>query len=147
MMALPFHSTNEFVRVVQICDLGTARLWQWLTPMQQSGAALPRAVLVQRCTTDRALFDRLCQGALRASSTALVSKSLVGLYAVVACQVLANRPRVDEATVQHMLPMLLAGLAPAASVDFTCGTAMVVAQLAATTALGGDVVHGRSVLL
>lgn len=142
MMALPFHDTNEFVRIVQICDLSTARLWQWLTPMQQSGAALPRSVLVQRCGHDRALFDRICQGALQAGSTAQLSRSLVGLYAVVTCQALAARPRMDEGTLQHLLPYLLAGLAPAASVDLTCATIMVVAQLATTTTLGVDVVQG-----
>ena len=144
--ALPFHETNEFVRVVQICDLSTTRLWQWLTPMQQSGAALPRATLVQRCVNDRALFDRICQAALHAGNPSQLSRSMVGLYAVVACQVLAGRPKVDEGSLQHLLPYLLAGLAPAAAPDLTCATAMVIAQLATTTTLGLDVLQGVCVL-
>lgn len=144
-MALPFHETNEFVRLVHICDLSSTSLWQWLSPMQQSGAALPRAVLVQRCTHDRALFDRLCQAALQAGRADHLRRSLVALYAVVACQVLASRARVDESVVQHLLPYVLAGLAPAAASDLTCATAMVVAQLASLTTLSEEVVRGRFV--
>lgn len=50
--ALPYHATNEFVRLVQILRL-EGGLFEFLVPMQVSGAALPRAVLVQRCLTDR----------------------------------------------------------------------------------------------
>lgn len=51
--ALPYHSTNEFVRLVQVMRLEGSRLWGFLAPMQQSGAAMPREVLVQRCVNDR----------------------------------------------------------------------------------------------
>lgn len=50
--ALPYHATNEFVRIVQILRLdGTP--FAFLEPMQKSGAALPRETLVQRCLTDQ----------------------------------------------------------------------------------------------
>lgn len=50
--ALPYHATNEFVRLVQICALkGT--IWEWLAPIQESGASLPRPTLVQRCLRDQ----------------------------------------------------------------------------------------------
>lgn len=54
--ALPYHATNEFVRLVQVLRLegnGAARLWEFLAPMQQSGASMPREVLVQRCVNDK----------------------------------------------------------------------------------------------
>lgn len=50
--ALPYHSTNEFVRLVQIMQIRGTQ-WAFLQPMQQSGAALPRGILVQRCRTDK----------------------------------------------------------------------------------------------
>jgi len=40
------------VRLVQVCALkGSA--WEWLAPIQESGAALPRPSLVQRCLRDK----------------------------------------------------------------------------------------------
>lgn len=50
--ALPYHATNDFVRLVQILSLeGTP--FQFLAPMQSSGAALHRSILVERCLTDQ----------------------------------------------------------------------------------------------
>ncbi len=49
---LPFHGTTQFVRLVQATKVeGTA--WEWLKPMQASGAPLPRATLAQRCVKDK----------------------------------------------------------------------------------------------
>lgn len=50
--ALPYHQTPQFVRLVQILHL-SGTLFEFLAPMQRSGAALPRGVLVERCLVDR----------------------------------------------------------------------------------------------
>lgn len=54
LCALPYHGTNEFVRLVQTLALGSTKQggWMWLAPIQTSGAALPREVLVKRCVND-----------------------------------------------------------------------------------------------
>jgi hypothetical protein len=50
--ALPYHATPEFARLAAVCGLkGT--IWEWLAPIQDSGAPLPRPSLVQRCVRDR----------------------------------------------------------------------------------------------
>ena len=49
---LPYHATNHFVRLVQIVQLDQT-VWRFLSPMQKSGAAMPRSVLVQRCANDQ----------------------------------------------------------------------------------------------
>lgn len=51
-MALVYHETQQFVRLVQIMPLDHT-IWRFLAPMQRSGAPLPRATLVQRCTSDQ----------------------------------------------------------------------------------------------
>jgi hypothetical protein len=51
-MALVYHETHQFVRLVQIMPLDDT-IWQFLAPMQRSGAPLPRATLVQRCISDQ----------------------------------------------------------------------------------------------
>ncbi len=50
--------------------------------------------------------------------------------------------QVDEATVQQLLPYLLAGLAPSAAFELCCATAMVIAQLASVATLGVDLLQG-----
>ena len=49
---LPYHATNHFVRLVQILHLEQT-CWRFLSPMQKTGAAMPRALLVQRCVNDQ----------------------------------------------------------------------------------------------
>lgn len=51
-IALPFHATNQFVRLVQTTQLDET-VFVFLKPMQTSGAALPRTSLVERCKTDK----------------------------------------------------------------------------------------------
>jgi U3 small nucleolar RNA-associated protein 10 len=53
MSAMPYHSTNEFVRLVQCLTLDNASGWTWLSRMQEHGAAMPRQVLVERSTNDK----------------------------------------------------------------------------------------------
>ena len=50
--ALPYHATNQFVRVVQVTRIEHT-IWAFLRPMQKSGAALPRSNLVQRSLNDQ----------------------------------------------------------------------------------------------
>lgn len=60
LCALPYHGTNEFVRLVQTLALGSTKQggWMWLAPIQTSGAALPREVLVKRCVNDAVGYAR-----------------------------------------------------------------------------------------
>ena len=51
--ALPYHETEQFVRLAQILRLDPRSKWAFLEPMQSSGAPAPREALVLRCTTDR----------------------------------------------------------------------------------------------
>lgn len=58
MGMLVYHETHQFVRLVQIMPLQRT-IWQFLAPMQRSGAPLPRATLVQRCINDQVGAVRL----------------------------------------------------------------------------------------
>jgi U3 small nucleolar RNA-associated protein 10 len=61
--ALPYHETEQFVRLVQILRLEPRSRWAFLEPMQQSGAPVPRESLVLRCITDR-VRKALCDSQL-----------------------------------------------------------------------------------
>ena len=65
--ALPYHSTPEFVRLVQLCALdGTG--FYFLAGVKATGAAPPRDQLVKRCVNDAAFFSFVCEAAAAAAS-------------------------------------------------------------------------------
>jgi len=71
---LPFHGTTQFVRLVQATRLEGSP-WEWLKPMQASGAPLPRATLAQRCVTDK--VRRLAAGLLHFKRVVEVPRALI----------------------------------------------------------------------
>jgi len=71
---LPYHATNHFVRLVQLLHLDNT-CWKFLSPMQKSGAAMPRALLVQRCINDQASASCISSAALMSSHKCLHSLS------------------------------------------------------------------------
>lgn len=141
--ALPYHATNEFARLVQVCALKGTQ-WEWLAPIQDSGAALPRPSLVQRCLRDAAVLRFLvrCAELEPLGGGARPSRAFLSFYAVVACELLAAAPAVSEDLVSALLPQLVAGLAPGASRDAAAAAAMVLSRLASRAALGLKLLDG-----
>lgn len=92
--ALPYHASNEFVRICQLCSLAPNGLWAWLAPVQRGGAALLRTVLVQRCVNDRAVFELVCRAAAACRTPRTLSRVQLGFFAVLSCEVLAAMRKV-----------------------------------------------------
>ncbi|GAB4814939.1 hypothetical protein N2152v2_001985 [Parachlorella kessleri] len=141
--ALPYHATNEFVRLVQVLRLGTggsSRLWDFLAPMQQSGASMPREVLVQRCIHDRALLRFVCDMAQQLASPRQAGRVAMSFYAVVLCEFLAAVKTVDEPLLAMLLPYLLKGLGPDVIDDYRAATLMILTQLASKATLSSQLV-------
>lgn len=42
MSFLPYHSTNQYVRLVQLVDVSKLPMWEFLANTKKNGAALPR---------------------------------------------------------------------------------------------------------
>lgn len=89
LCALPYHSTNEFVRLVQTLSIGKG-LWSWMTKMQDSGAAMPRELLVKRCINDKVCGPPLIRGCSTNASGAQfyflwVSLAIEGLFYSCSC--------------------------------------------------------------
>ena len=114
--ALPYHATLHFVRLVQ-----TARLagpWEFLAPMQASGAPLPRASLAQRCLVDASLLERVCQGAQAAAAAPVTSAATwMSFYATLVCEVIGQLLGVRGVPAWMATPTQLPAPASAA---FTC---------------------------
>ena len=65
--ALPYHSTPEFVKLVQLCNLENTSFY-WLKGVKETGAAPPGDRLVQRCLRDMAFFSFVSDTAATAAS-------------------------------------------------------------------------------
>ena len=65
--ALPYHSTPEFVKLVQLCVLENTSFY-WLKGVKETGAAPPRDRLVQRSLRDMAFFSFVADTAATAAS-------------------------------------------------------------------------------
>jgi hypothetical protein len=61
--ALPWHSTAEFVKCAQTCQLENSKHFKWLSGVKETGAAPPRDALAVRCSKDKAFFSFCAESA------------------------------------------------------------------------------------
>lgn len=63
---LPYHSTNIFVRMVQLMDIkDNSNRWVWLRPVQKSGAALQNQSLYNQCAQNQATMTFIAKNTLK----------------------------------------------------------------------------------
>lgn len=146
-MSLPYHSTNEFVRLAQTLTLsgqGGKGCWGWLSRMQESGASLPREVLVQRCINDRAVLRALCEGAKRMGhKRGASSPTYHSFYAVVLCEMVASVASVEDELLERLLPYLVQGLEATSSNDYRAATLMAFAEICTKASLSQAFLSGE----
>lgn len=135
--ALPYHATNEFVRLVQILHLEHTP-FAFLTPMQSSGAALPRPTLLARCKVDKSLLTFIMDMARDSAMSRLPTGVLMPFYAALVCEMLDSYSVVEENTVTFLLPYLQAGLSQGPIADYRSATYMVLAQLAVKATMSSE---------
>jgi hypothetical protein len=138
--ALPYHATNEFVRLVQVMLLDKS-LFTFLKPMQSSGVPLPRSSLVARCINDRPLLKFILDKTKTMAEAKIAGRVVIPFYAATVCEVLAGLKVIDEPLVATMLPYLRSGLSTSSSGDFRAATYMVISQLATKATLGAVLVE------
>ena len=91
--ALPYHSTPEFVKLVQLCNLENTSFY-WLKGVKETGAAPPRDRLVQRSLRDMAFFSFVADTAATAASQKVSVPPLVTSRATPrVCSILAGTHR------------------------------------------------------
>ncbi|KAL4423978.1 hypothetical protein ABPG75_001279 [Micractinium tetrahymenae] len=138
LAALPFHETEQFVRLVQVLRLPPRGRFAFLEPMQASGAPAPRDVVVLRCVTDRSLLRFVCDMAQRQADPRLAGRVALPFYAVLVCEYLTKVKGVDEPLLTMLLPYLLAGLSESAVADYRAATYMIIGQLASRATFTAD---------
>jgi U3 small nucleolar RNA-associated protein 10 len=103
---LPYHETTLFVRIVKILHLNKTK-WQFLKGVQQTGAAPPRLVLVQRCINDAAVLNAICDAAIKVSRAVSKSRTIASFSAIIVMEMLAAVPSVSTEIVNQVLPFVL----------------------------------------
>lgn len=78
---LPYHTTNEFLQVVQICHTESTP-FEFIVKMKNSGKPMPRRLLVRRCCNDKALFWIVYDHAKSISGYYHSSKTYLSFYTV-----------------------------------------------------------------
>ena len=135
--ALPYHATNEFVRLVQILRLDNT-LFAFLQPMQKSGVALPRSLLVQRCLTDRSLLRFVCDAAQELGGPRVAARAVMPFFAALLCEIVAAVPAVDEPFLSMLLPYIVHGLSADVAPDYRAAVYMALVQLATRATFSAD---------
>ena len=80
--ALPWHSTAEFVKCAQTCQLENSKHFKWLSGVKETGAAPPRDALAVRCSKDKAFFS-FCAERATEMATAKVRGSGVSRFRLI----------------------------------------------------------------
>ncbi|CAM6083052.1 unnamed protein product [Calypogeia fissa] len=140
LCVLPYHETSLFVRVVQLLQIKNTR-WQFLEAVQSSGAAPPRAVLVQRCTHDMALVESVCELAMAVSGIAAKSKTTITFTSVVLIETLAEVPIVSTDLVNRILPFILRSFNNGIAEEYRVGALMIIGSLANRSSLAPSLVE------
>jgi U3 small nucleolar RNA-associated protein 10 len=71
--AMPWHSTPEFVKACQVCQLENSKHFKWLAGVKETGAAPPRDALAVRCSKDKAFFTFCAESAAEMATAKVTS--------------------------------------------------------------------------
>lgn len=125
LTSLPHHESKFFTRILQLVDLHSLPLWNWLRPYAANGAPpLPRSAVAARASKDDALLVQLLQLAkdmATISTSGFNASRIISFVGATVSEALArqattttsgsNNPSgtrmVSEQTVRHILPYLL----------------------------------------
>jgi U3 small nucleolar RNA-associated protein 10 len=134
LCVLPYHETTLFVRIVKILHLNKTK-WQFLKGVQQTGAAPPRSVLVQRCINDAAVLNAICDVAIKVSRAVSKSRTIASFSAIIVMEMLAAVPSVSTEIVNQVLPFVLHSTEAGVTEEYQVGALMIVGTLANRTQL------------
>ena len=142
---LPYHGTNQFVKVVQTCNFENAKKFEWMRGVKESGAKVPREYLAKRVAKDKAFLTYICDSAVECcngqsnndfnatNGTTSASSVSHSFYVVLMIESLDWMKRIESAHLQRFLTYLEPGLHQKASSEHYAGCLMLIAALCAKT--------------
>lgn len=129
---LPYHETNIFVRVVQLLKVrNPASNYHWLEPLQKSGTPLAKTTLLNKCTSDMAFLNQICEmvpKALELDRPVSSLRVVFTFYASTVVGTLEMMDRITEEIITLLLPYIVRGLKSSVS-EYLSASYMIIAQL------------------
>lgn len=141
--ALPYHATNEFVRLVQTLHLDRGGIFAFLSPMQETGVALPRQLLVQRCLTDRGLLRFVLDMGQEMGHARVSGRVIMPFYGAMLCEVLALSQTLDQSLLEMVFPYLIQALSRDVITELRAAIYMAIVLLASRVTLSQEAVNGE----
>ncbi|XP_034252662.1 HEAT repeat-containing protein 1 [Thrips palmi] len=146
MLALPYHESRIFIRVVQLVDVSseTSR-WHWLLSMQKKGIPLSKRTLLNHISTATHFLRLLCDttvGAVKEHGAyAGVLSTLFGFYSTTILGMFERGRRgATELQMATIIDALQRGLGSPV-LDFAAASYIILGRLVATTSLATDVLE------
>ena len=142
LCALPFHTTAQFVRWLQVLQLEGTR-WAFLSGVKTSGAAPTRDALTLAVSRNEALLSVLCDAALASATTSAKGISGVGasFYALLCSEAMGCMAQVPASVMPPVLAYVNAGFGSGTSAEHRAGALLLASQLAGRAQLSAAVVE------
>lgn len=115
-LALPYHESNTFIRLIQIVEIGeNDSRWAWLIPLKKAQLPLGRQILLNRCISDLGMLGFVCEMVpwaieIIGKENAAVLDVLFTFYASTVVGVLDVAKTVSDKMVSRVMPYLAQGL-------------------------------------
>lgn len=140
MLALPYHESRIFIRVVQLIDLSDkSSRWIWLEAVQKKGISLSKTVLVNHAFSNPSFLSLLCKTTMGAvkehGQYGGVLSTLLAFYSTTVIGVLDRGSKgASETQMVSIIETLQLGLGSPV-LDFAAASYMVFGRLLVTTSL------------
>lgn len=147
MLALPYHESRIFIRVVQLIDLSSETShWHWLQSMQKKGVPLSKTALLNHVSTNSHFLRLLCDTTVRAVKEhgvyAGVLSTLFGFYSTTILGMLdRGRRGATELQMVTIIDSLQQGLRSRV-LDFAAASYIILGRLVVTTSLSTHILEG-----
>lgn len=138
-LALPYHETNIFVKVIQTFSLKESdKEWFWLKPLQKPGKTLAKSAILNRAATDKGFLKFVCKITTDAikelGPQAYLLQTQMNFYGSVVVGALETASSIQEWHITTLLPSLIKGLS-SDTIDFVSAAYIIAARLVARTQL------------
>lgn len=143
MLILPYHSTNMFVRVVQLLNIKEPNdRWHWLHPLQNAGVPLAKKTLLNHCASNNWFLSFVCQMPVLhlkiCASDSKVLHTLCTFCCTTIVGMMMHTKEISEVQVTHILKLLIKNiLSP--FVEFSCMCLIIAANLVRSVKLSSEV--------
>ncbi|XP_022820485.1 HEAT repeat-containing protein 1 [Spodoptera litura] len=144
-LILPYHTTNIFVRFVQLMDIkSNNNRWNWLMPIQKNGITLAKQVLFNQCVSNNGTLQFIAKTTLKYvkefGERATQLNTVYAFFCQTAIGVMDSSKKVTEAIINALLPTIIKAI-ESPLVDFRSSAYVTLGYLFTKTSLKEDTLN------